>query len=257
MTNLRGARASYLSCTRLCRLFLTRVNSRLCCPSRSISASCRRPGATFQPTMEAARLRRHEQRGKYDVDSIEAVFADIFFSHVSYVDDGLPQCLPMIALFRRVGKNQDPVIYLHGHPSARLMEIVRANESEQASSDGEEANGKPNSRIRVCITATKVDGLVLSSAPNGHTFNYRSAVIHGACSLEKDRDIKRDVMKGVTNHIVEGRWEDVNPVASFQVALVCVIRVDILKGGVKFRAGVPGIQPRDITKDGPDNEVPP
>ncbi|KAK4938224.1 hypothetical protein LTR10_021297 [Elasticomyces elasticus] len=207
--------------------------------------------------MEAARLRRHEQRGKYDVDSIEAVFADTFFSHVSYVDEGLPQCLPMIALFRRVGETQDPVIYLHGHPSSRLMEIVRANESEQTGLNGEELKGNPDTRIRVCITATKVDGLVLSSAPNGHTYNYRSGVIHGACSLEKDREMKRDVMKGVTNHIVEGRWEDVNPVASFQVALVCVIRVDVLKGGVKFRAGVPGIQPRDITKDGPDNEVPP
>lgn len=105
--------------------------------------------------MEAARLRRHEQRGKYDVDSIEAVFADTFISHVSYIDDGLPQCLPMIALFRREGKNLDPVIYLHGHPSSRLMEIVRANESKQASHDGEDINGKPDNRIRVCITATK------------------------------------------------------------------------------------------------------
>ena len=155
MTYLRGVRVSYLSCKRLSQLFLRRLNSRHCCPSRSIFASCRKLRAAFRPTMEAARLRRHEQRGKYDVDSLEAVFADTFISHVSYVDDGLPQCLPMIALFRRVGEDQDPVIYLHGHPSSRLMEIVRANESDRASSDGEEVDGKPDSRIRVCITATK------------------------------------------------------------------------------------------------------
>ena len=102
-----------------------------------------------------------------------------------------------------------------------------------------------------------MDGLVLSSSPNGHTFNYRSSIVHGTCSLVKDRDVKREVMKGVTNHIIEGRWEDVNPVSSFQVSLVCVIRVDILSGGLKFRAGIPNIQPRDAAKDGPDHAVPP
>ncbi|KAH8690126.1 hypothetical protein BGW36DRAFT_364849 [Talaromyces proteolyticus] len=207
--------------------------------------------------MEPAKLRRHEQRGKYDVDSIQKVFSDTFISHVSYIDNGLPQCVPMIALFHRAGENEDPVIYLHGHPSSRLMEIVRDKESECATGDDEKLHKIPNDKIRVCITSTKVDGLVLSSAPNGHTFNYRSGIVHGACSLIKDRDLKREVMRGVTNHIVEGRWEDVNPVSSFQVSLVCVIRVDILSGGVKFRTGIPGVQPRDRIKDGPDNEVPP
>lgn len=98
--------------------------------------------------------------------------------------------------------------------------------------------------------------MVLSSAPNGHTFNYRCAVVHGECNLVTDLDVKREVMRGVTNHIVTGRWEDVNPVASFQVSLVCVVRVDILSLSMKSRKGVPGIQPRNIEKDGPDHEVP-
>jgi len=209
--------------------------------------------------MEPATLRRHEQRAKYDTESLESVFSDTFISHVSYVDDGLPQCLPMIALFRHEGENRDPVVYLHGHPSSRLMEIVRKNKSNCKDRNGDNsANGEVEDRkVRVCVTATKVDGLVLSSAPNGHTFNYRSGVVHGACSLVTDRETKRNVMKGVTNHIVHDRWKDTNPVASFQVSLVCVIRVDVLSGSVKFRGGVPGIQPRDIEKDGPDNPVSP
>lgn len=101
-----------------------------------------------------------------------------------------------------------------------------------------------------------MDGLVLSTAPNGHTFNYRSAVVHGACTLVNDLDVKREIMKGVTNHIVAGRWDDVNPVASFQVSLVCVIRVDILRLSMKFRSGIPGIQPRNVKKDGPDRKEP-
>lgn len=63
-------------------------------------------------------------------------------------------------------------------------------------------------------------------------------------------------MKSVTNHIVAGRWDDVNPVASFQVSLVCVVRVDILSLSMKIRKGKPGIQPRNIDKDGPDHEIP-
>jgi uncharacterized protein len=94
--------------------------------------------------MEPAKLRRHEARGQYDVDAVQKVFAETFISHVTYVDNGLPQCLPMIALFRCVGENQDPVIYLHGHPSSRLMELVRDNESKGL-----------DEKIRVCIAATK------------------------------------------------------------------------------------------------------
>ncbi|KAF2812642.1 uncharacterized protein BDZ99DRAFT_461296 [Mytilinidion resinicola] len=61
-------------------------------------------------------------------------------------------------------------------------------------------------------------------------------------------------MHEVTNHIVHNRWEDVNPIASFQVSLVFVIRVEIDKLSLKFREGPPGIQPRDVEKDGPDRE---
>jgi len=135
------------------------------------------------------------------------------------------------------------------------MELVRAKEKE-IEGRREAADGHADDRFRVCITATKVDGLVLSSAPNGHSFNYRSAVIHGACSLVSSLETKRAVMRGVTNHIVAGRWEDVNPVASFQVSLVCVIKVDILSLSMKQRKGVPGIQPRNIEKDGPSKDEP-
>lgn len=103
----------------------------------------------------------------------------------------------------------------------------------------------------------EVDGLVLSSAPNGHSFNYRSAIIHGTCTPVQTKPLKKSIMRAVTNHIVENRWEEVNPVASFQVSLVYVIKVSIDKMSVKARTGVPGIQPRDAEADGGDIETPP
>ncbi|KAL4793889.1 hypothetical protein BDV19DRAFT_390650 [Aspergillus venezuelensis] len=213
--------------------------------------------------MEPALLRRHGQRGSYDIESAKAVFDDCYMAHVAYVDNGLPQCLPMIALVatekwretdgtidtqrdlqHEGNKKLETVVYLHGHPSMKLAELTR-----QANREGSDAP-------KVCITATKIDGLVLSSAPNGHTFNYRSAVIHGTCTPVTDKSIKRTVMRSVTNHIVADRWQQVNPVASLQVGLVSVIRVNIDSLSVKTRAGPPGIQPRNPEVDGPDIDPP-
>ncbi|KLJ11248.1 hypothetical protein EMPG_09241 [Blastomyces silverae] len=233
--------------------------------------------------MQPAELRRHKERGSYDAGSIGSVFSDTFMAHVSYVDDGLPQCLPMIALFRC--EEEGEAVYLHGHPSSRLMELVRANEVKRKA--GIEERGEmrdekeEDDRVKVCVTATKgwivylptpipipkclvislnsenlVDGLSLSSAPNGHTFNFRSAVVHGACSRVEDRSTKEDVMRGVMEHIVAGRWEDLNPLASFALSLVFVIRVQVQRGSMKHQSGIPMIQPRDRAKDGPDREEP-
>lgn len=54
--------------------------------------------------------------------------------------------------------------YLHGYVSSRIVNLARAAEGE----------GLP-----VCIVASKVDGLVLSLTPNSHSYNYRSAILHG------------------------------------------------------------------------------
>ncbi|VUC26930.1 unnamed protein product [Clonostachys rosea] len=239
--------------------------------------------------MQPATLRRHGQRGTYDLESVKDVFDNCFIAHVSYVVDGLPACMPMIALImdepeadtssepgQQLGngvngglengtqKNANKTfVYLHGHPSAKLMEMVRkANSSTSEDventtpTDGQIASNSLG-EVKVCITATKVDGLVLSSAPNGHSFNYRSATIHGTCEPVSSKTTKRAVMRAVTQKIVANRWEEVNPVASMQVNLVYVIKVHIDALSAKSRTGIPGIQPRNKEKDGPDIQTPP
>ena len=63
--------------------------------------------------------------------------------------------------------------YIHGYISARMMNLARA-------SDGQ---GLP-----LCITATKVDGLILALTPFSHSYNYRSAVLHGYGTLVTDEE---------------------------------------------------------------------
>lgn len=106
----------------------------------------------YMDNMEPAKLRRHENRGAYDIDSVALVFADSFMAHVSYVDNGLPQCLPMIALFHTIGDST--AVYLHGHPSSRLMELVRTNTNKKKD-EGLTGEEDDDDKIKVCITSTK------------------------------------------------------------------------------------------------------
>ncbi|EPE09250.1 flavin-nucleotide-binding protein [Ophiostoma piceae UAMH 11346] len=235
--------------------------------------------------MEPALLRRFGERGRYELEDAQSVFDGSFIAHVSYVDDGLPACQPMIALIREEpvageapsaddadgtdgadttesdGKEhrRNAFVYLHGHPTTRLMELVKqATKAEEAAQEARAAghDEPPVPPVKVCITATKIDGLALSTAPNGHTFNYRSAMIHGTCSQVRGKDVKRDIMHAVTNQIVANRVHEVNPISSMVVNLVYVVRVSIDRLSVKARMGVPGIQPRNADVDGPDIEPP-
>jgi nitroimidazol reductase NimA-like FMN-containing flavoprotein (pyridoxamine 5'-phosphate oxidase superfamily) len=57
-------------------------------------------------------------------------------------------------------------LYLHGYISSRLMRLG------STAPDSEE--GFP-----LTIGATHLDGLVLALIPNHHSYNYRSAILHG------------------------------------------------------------------------------
>ena len=81
-------------------------------------------------------------------------------------------------------------------------------------------------------------------------------MIHGTCTPIKSKAVKRTVIHAATNYIVANRWE-VNPIASCQVSLVYVIKVKVDSLSVKTRTGPPGIHPRNMEVDRPDNETPP
>ena len=135
-----------------------------------------------------ATLRRYQERGLYDIKSAKKVFDDSFIAHVSYVDDGFPACQPMLALIREEwvdpegeeqknelivdgtseeegkGREKTAYVYLHGHPTTRLMELIkRANKAAEAEAEaataqtnGHATNGHASAEpVKVCITATK------------------------------------------------------------------------------------------------------
>jgi len=61
--------------------------------------------------------------------------------------------------------------------------------------DGEE-EGFP-----LTIAATHMDGLVLALTPNHHSYNYRSAVLHGYATPVMEVEEKLWAMERITNNV--------------------------------------------------------
>jgi uncharacterized protein len=127
--------------------------------------------------------------------------------------------------------------YIHGYISARMMNLARA-------SDGQ---GLP-----LCITATKVDGLILALTPFSHSYNYRSAVLHGYGTLVTDEEEKLYAMKLITDSVVPSRWDNSRtPPDGGEMASTGLLKVRIVDGSGKIRDG--GVS--DEKKDYKNEEI--
>lgn len=110
-------------------------------------------------------------------------------------------------------------LYLHGNVAMMLRRAVVKNGS-----------------FKVCVTSTKVDGVVLNFTPNGHSLNYRSAVIHGRAEMVTSAEEKRYAMHILTNHMIPRRWSNVNEVTPSAMKSVQIMRVTINSASAKVRA---------------------
>lgn len=112
--------------------------------------------------------------------------------------------------------------YLHGYVSSRIMNLARA----------------PEDGLPVCVAASKVDGLVLSLTPNSHSYNYRSAILHGYAKPVMDEDEKIWAMRLMTNSVVTNRWENSRvPPDSAEMSSTVILKVRVVDGSGKIRDG--------------------
>ena len=132
-------------------------------------------------------------------------------------------------------------LYLHGYVSSRLMNLSRTPDQQD-----------PSGGLPVCVSATHLDGLVLSLTPNSHSYNYRSATLFGHAALVTDPDEKLYAMRLITDGVVPGRWDGTRvPPNKGEMASTSVLRVKIAAGSAKIRAGGPS----DDAGDMKDEEV--
>ena len=133
-------------------------------------------------------------------------------------------------------------IYVHGYVSSRMMNTSRdANGSDTTA----EHKGLP-----VTISATKVDGLILSLSPYTHDINYRSAALFGYANLVTSVEEKVWAMEQITNGVCRDRWRHTRvPPDSAEMQSTSILRVSVVGGSGKIRVGGPRDELKDLNRE--------
>jgi len=108
--------------------------------------------------------------------------------------------IPMLGFMGSYASPSTPIsepldLYIHGYISSRLMRLGKTSPT------GEEG-------LPLTVAATHLDGLVLALTPNHHSYNYRSAILHGFATPVEDESEKLWAMEKITNGVVDERWEN-------------------------------------------------
>ena len=175
----------------------------------------------FTPT-ERTQVKRLPKRGKYERETVFAILDAGFVCHVGFSVDGQPYVIPT-----NYGRSGD-TIYLHGSAASRMLRTL---------SEG----------VRVSVTVTHVDGLVLARSAFHHSVNYRSVVILGTARLVTDPAEKMEALRGFTEHVMKGRWDDVRQPTEQELKATIVLALPLKEVSAKVRTGGPIDDEADYT----------
>jgi len=165
---------------------------------------------------------RLRERARYDRETVHAVLDEAYICHLGFVADGEPVVLPTI--HARV----EETLYLHGSTGSRPLRLAR---------DG----------LRVCVTVTLLDGLVLARSAFHHSMNYRSVVVHGQAQLVRDPEEKWAALTALVEHVVPGRSAGVRTPSARELAATALLRLPLTEVSAKVRAGGVNDEPEDLS----------
>ncbi|MFL6212080.1 MAG: pyridoxamine 5'-phosphate oxidase family protein [Pyrinomonadaceae bacterium] len=168
---------------------------------------------TFPQTARTT-IRRLPQRGRYEVEEVNAILDEGFVCHVGFVLDGQPFVIP--TGYARVADT----LYVHGARASRMLKALR---------DG----------VDVCVTVTLVDGLVLARSAFHHSMNYRSVIVFGRAQVVADEVEKMAALHALTEHIAPGRWAAVRQPNQQELNATLVLAVPLAEASAKVRTGPP------------------
>jgi nitroimidazol reductase NimA-like FMN-containing flavoprotein (pyridoxamine 5'-phosphate oxidase superfamily) len=177
--------------------------------------------ATRPDVPEHLRVKREPQRGVYDRETIDAILDEALVCHLGFAVDGQPYVIP--TLHARLGDR----LYVHGSAASRML--------RHAASD-----------VRICVTVTLLDGLVLARSVFNHSIDYRSVVVLGTPTLVEDVDEKREALHAFTEHIAPGRWEEARQPTDQELKATWILSVPLDEASAKVRTGPPEDEPEDM-----------
>ena len=172
------------------------------------------------PVTPRNQVKRVPQRGAYDQETIYGIIDEALICHVGFVQDGQPYVIPTIHA------RWDDRLILHGAPASRLLKHVQAG-------------------LEVCVAITLLDGLVLARSVFHHSMNYRSVVLFGKGVLLEDEEEKMNALETLTEHLIQGRWQDARRPNAAEMKATIVVAVPIDSASAKIRIGPPGDDEED------------
>lgn len=148
-------------------------------------------------------------------------------------------------MIARVGSfdGQEPAVYIHGYVSARMFRPQTGRQGgQQPPATRDDGNGDDQG-FPVCVAATKIDNLVLALTPFNHSYDYRSAVVHGTARLldpgtraqPANRPEIEYAMRLITDSMVAGRWDNTRLPDEAEVAATRILKVRIDAASAKVR----------------------
>jgi uncharacterized protein len=181
----------------------------------------------YQPTPRTTPT-RYRERASYDRETVHGILDEALICHLGYLSAGRPVVLP--TTHARLGET----LYLHGSTGSGPMLAASA---AKASGSG----------LRVCVTATIVDGLVLARAAMHHSVNFRSVVVLGGARVVEDPAEKLRALHSLLDHIRPGRAADCRTPNARELAATGVLALDLAEVSAKVRSAGPVDDPEDRT----------
>lgn len=170
---------------------------------------------------DESRLRREHHKGHYDRETVYRILDENPFCHLAFVQQGQPVVIPTMQW--RV----DDMVYWHGSSKSRI-----AHSSDSA---------------KVCLTASRIDGLVLARSAFEHTVNFESVVVIGEAQRIEDTAQKTALLASFFGHLFPGRWDALRAMTASELKATVVMGLPLHSASAKIRRGPPNEPEEDRT----------
>jgi RimJ/RimL family protein N-acetyltransferase/nitroimidazol reductase NimA-like FMN-containing flavoprotein (pyridoxamine 5'-phosphate oxidase superfamily) len=163
---------------------------------------------------ERTTAKRERGRMSYERATAHAILDEAYHCALAFTVDGEPRVLPTLHV--RVGET----VYVHGSTGSRPLLAARGDAG-----------------LRVCLTVTQLDGLVLARSQFHHSANYRSVVAHGVARIVTSEEEKRTVLNALVDKIGRGRSAQSRIPTRKELAETAMLALPLREVSVKARAG--------------------
>ena len=167
----------------------------------------------LMPITDRTKVHRLRERQTRDRATLYEILDTGLVAHVALCLGDQPALLPVA--YARDGDR----LLLHGSTGAGLLRAA--------------AGGAP-----IAVAVTHLDGLVFAGSIFHSSMNYRSAVIFGVAQV-LDGVERLAALRALSNHLMPGRWNEVRPPTSRELAATLVLALPLDEASVKVRAGGP------------------